>query len=111
MEPDVTVDSLSDTIATLYRDPPDRGSVCLILGAGNVASIPPLDVIYKLFNDVVIIWGGKLASETESEVDDVLLPVIEIGGKVVIIVGSFVFVLQFFERNSFCFWHYEDDKK
>lgn len=51
MEPDVTVDSLSDTIATLYRDPPDRGSVCLILGAGNVASIPPLGVIYKLFNE------------------------------------------------------------
>ena len=51
MEPDVTVGSLSDTIATLYRDPPDRGSVCLILGAGNVASIPPLDVIYKLFNE------------------------------------------------------------
>jgi aldehyde dehydrogenase (NAD(P)+) len=51
MEPDVTVDSLSGTIATLYRDPPDHGSVCLILGAGNVASIPPLDAIYKLYND------------------------------------------------------------
>jgi len=51
MEPDVTVDTLSDTIATLYRDPPDHGSVCLILGAGNVASIPPLDAIYKLYNE------------------------------------------------------------
>ncbi|MFV2001048.1 MAG: aldehyde dehydrogenase family protein, partial [Acidimicrobiia bacterium] len=26
-------------------------SVCLILGAGNVASIPPLDVVNKLFNE------------------------------------------------------------
>jgi hypothetical protein len=51
MEPDVTVDSLPDTVATLYTDPPDHGSVCLILGAGNVASIPPLDAIYKLYND------------------------------------------------------------
>ena len=51
MEPDVTVDSLPDTVATLYSDPPDHGSVCLILGAGNVASIPLLDAIYKLYND------------------------------------------------------------
>jgi aldehyde dehydrogenase (NAD(P)+) len=51
MEPDVTLESLSDTVATLYGDPPSKGFVCLILGAGNVASIPPLDAIYKLYND------------------------------------------------------------
>jgi hypothetical protein len=51
MDPDVTMESLPDTVATLYRDPPERGAVCLILGAGNVASIPPLDAIYKLYNE------------------------------------------------------------
>lgn len=51
MEPDVTVDTLSGTVATFYRDPPGDGVVCLILGAGNVASIPPLDAIYKLYNE------------------------------------------------------------
>ena len=57
MEPDVTVDSLPDTVATFYSDPPNHGLVCLILGAGNVASIPALDAIYKLYNDrqVVIV--------------------------------------------------------
>ena len=51
MEPDVTKDSLLETVATPYRNPPEHGAVCLILGAGNVASIPPLDAIYKLFNE------------------------------------------------------------
>jgi hypothetical protein len=51
MEPEVTLDSLADTVAPLYRDPPERGAVCLILGAGNVASIPPLDALYKLYNE------------------------------------------------------------
>jgi hypothetical protein len=51
MEPDVTVGSLPGTIAPFYRDPPESGSVCLILGAGNVGSIPPLDAMYKLYNE------------------------------------------------------------
>ncbi len=51
MEPEVTLESLPGTIATFYEDPPDHGAVCLILGAGNVASIPPLDVLYKLYNE------------------------------------------------------------
>jgi len=51
MQPDVTMDTLPDTVATMYRNPPADGAVCLILGAGNVASIPPLDAIYKLYNE------------------------------------------------------------
>jgi acyl-CoA reductase-like NAD-dependent aldehyde dehydrogenase len=51
MEPDVTVNSLADTVANAYRTPPQSGAVSLILGAGNVASIPPLDALYKLYND------------------------------------------------------------
>ncbi|MEN8238081.1 MAG: aldehyde dehydrogenase family protein [Actinomycetota bacterium] len=51
MQPDVTLESLPDTVALLHREPPERGAVCLILGAGNVASIPPLDAIYKLYNE------------------------------------------------------------
>ncbi|GMQ93909.1 MAG: aldehyde dehydrogenase family protein [Acidimicrobiia bacterium] len=51
MQPDVTVESLRDKIGTFYRKESPSGSVCLILGAGNVASIPPLDVLNKLFNE------------------------------------------------------------
>jgi hypothetical protein len=51
MEPDVTVESLPDKIGAFYHAESPSGSVRLILGAGNVASIPPLDVLYKLFNE------------------------------------------------------------
>ncbi len=51
MQPDVTIESLEDTIGEFYKDDDPGGSVCLILGAGNIASIPPLDVVYKLFNE------------------------------------------------------------
>lgn len=40
------------TQGELYRDPSSKdGGVCGVLGAGNVGSIPPMDVLYKLFVD------------------------------------------------------------
>jgi len=49
LEPGVDVDHIADAQASFYarRDP--EGRVALVLGAGNVASIPVLDVIYKSF--------------------------------------------------------------
>lgn len=51
MEPDVTAEGLRETLATWYRlaDPAPR--VTLVLGAGNIASIPALDVLSKLVAD------------------------------------------------------------
>ena len=49
MQPEVTEATLPDNIAAFYRNPPPPGRVALVLGAGNVASIGPLDVIQKLF--------------------------------------------------------------
>jgi len=56
MQPGVTQADLPFTQAVAYREP-DAGGVCLVLGAGNVSSIAPLDAIYKLFvaNRVVIL--------------------------------------------------------
>ncbi len=56
MEPGVTPADLAASQAVAYRRP-DAGGVCLVLGAGNVSSIAPLDVLYKLFveNRVVIL--------------------------------------------------------
>ena len=48
MEPQVTVENLDQNIAALYRDPKPVGKLALVLGAGNIASIAPLDVLYKL---------------------------------------------------------------
>jgi len=37
------------TQGRIYREPKGEGAVGLVLGAGNVASIAPMDVLYKLF--------------------------------------------------------------
>lgn len=49
MEPDVKPAELAVTQALIYRDKQHPGAVSLVLGAGNVASIAPMDVLYKLF--------------------------------------------------------------
>jgi acyl-CoA reductase-like NAD-dependent aldehyde dehydrogenase len=56
MEPDVTAAKLAETQALAYRDKLHTGKVALVLGAGNVSSIPPTDMLYKLFvGDQVVV--------------------------------------------------------
>ena len=47
-QPGVTVEGLPQTMAVAYRQKP-AGKVALVLGAGNVSSIGPMDALYKLF--------------------------------------------------------------
>lgn len=57
MEPGVTQETLPSTQATIYQNKDHAGKVALVLGAGNVASIGPLDIIYKLFmEDQVVLY-------------------------------------------------------
>ncbi len=49
MEPGVTRETLRDDTASFYELREPAGSVTLVLGAGNIASIPPLDVLYALY--------------------------------------------------------------
>ncbi len=51
MQPGVTAQNLRDTMAVFYSQTAPEGKVALVLGAGNIASIAPLDVFYKLFVD------------------------------------------------------------
>lgn len=73
MQPGVTEANLAEHAALAYDVPEERreGKVALILGAGNVASIAPLDVFHKLFieNQVCLL---KL-----NPVNDYLLPFLE----------------------------------
>lgn len=50
------------TQGQIYRQPPGPGGIALVLGAGNISSIAPLDVLYKLFaeNQVVILKMNPL---------------------------------------------------
>lgn len=50
MEPGVNPGNLKATMARAYRpEVLTEPEVCLVLGAGNVASIGPMDVLYQLF--------------------------------------------------------------
>jgi acyl-CoA reductase-like NAD-dependent aldehyde dehydrogenase len=60
MEPGVTAESLPSTQAVIYHGKKQPGKVALVLGAGNVASIGPLDVLYKLFvEDQVVLYKAN----------------------------------------------------
>jgi acyl-CoA reductase-like NAD-dependent aldehyde dehydrogenase len=64
MQPGVTPANLADTQAVAYRHGGNGGSggqggqgVALVLGAGNVSSIGPMDALYKLFvEDRVVLY-------------------------------------------------------
>ena len=57
MEPGVTVENLSETQATFYQAQKHEGKLALVLGAGNVSSIGPMDILYKLFvEDQVVLF-------------------------------------------------------
>ncbi len=49
--PEVTRANFDQQRARVYRAGPAAGRLCLVLGAGNVSSIGPLDVLYKLFHE------------------------------------------------------------
>jgi acyl-CoA reductase-like NAD-dependent aldehyde dehydrogenase len=55
MQPDVTEATLRDTMASSYRAPRPPGKVVVVLGAGNVASIAPNDVLYKMLVEHAVV--------------------------------------------------------
>jgi aldehyde dehydrogenase (NAD(P)+) len=71
MQQGVTASNLPDTMAVFYKDRHPRGAVALVLGAGNIASIPPLDVLYKLFAE------GRVCLLKMNPVNEYLGPIFE----------------------------------
>ena len=56
MQPGVTPADLASTQGVIYRGPKSDPKVALVLGAGNVSSIGPMDALYKLFvEDQVVV--------------------------------------------------------
>src|ERR1700685_2219115 len=71
MQAGVTVESLERDRARFYKQPDHDGRVVLVLGAGNIAAIPPMDVITKMFNE------GKVVLLKMNPVNAYLGPYIE----------------------------------
>ncbi|HEV8177532.1 MAG TPA: aldehyde dehydrogenase family protein [Gemmatimonadales bacterium] len=49
--PEMTPERVASSRAAFYKGASHNGVVCLVLGAGNLAMIPAMDVITKLFNE------------------------------------------------------------
>jgi aldehyde dehydrogenase (NAD(P)+) len=81
MQPGVTRASLPETMATWYRRPNPPARVCLVLGAGNITSIGPLDVLYKLVAEgcACMLKVHPLFEELGPIFEDALAPLVEAG--------------------------------
>ena len=90
--PGVTVDVwiAKDKPATqgaIYRDRAAKhaagtgGRVCLVLGGGNVSSIPPMDVLYKLFveDEVVLLKMNPVNAALGPVLEQALRPLVDQG--------------------------------
>lgn len=71
MQPGITPQNLSDSVAVFYKQSEPVGAVVLVLGAGNITSIPPLDIVYKLAAE------GQVCLLKMNPVNEVLGPVFE----------------------------------
>lgn len=71
MQPGVTPRNLNGTMASFYRNTKPEGRVALVLGAGNISSITPLDMLYKLVTE------GQVCMVKMNPVNDYLGPVFE----------------------------------
>jgi aldehyde dehydrogenase (NAD(P)+) len=81
MQPGVTEADLEKHMAAIYRQPPAEGQVALVLGAGNVAAIPPRDLLYRLFaaGQVVIMKMNPVNDYLGAILEDVFSPFIQAG--------------------------------
>ena len=81
MQPGVTEANLDDTIAVWYKQRDPQPRVALVLGAGNIASIPPLDVLYKLIAEgtVCVLKMNPVNEYLGPIFEDVLAPLVEGG--------------------------------
>ena len=68
MEPGVSESEVHATQAEAYKNPAEHAGVSLVLGAGNVASLGPRDVLTKLFAE------GKVVVLKANPVNDYLVP-------------------------------------
>ena len=58
---------------------PTEAKVCLVLGGGNVSSIPPMDALYKLFveNEVVLLKMNPVNEDIGPVLADALKPLVD----------------------------------
>lgn len=67
-----------------------EGRVCLVLGGGNVSSIPPMDALYKLFveDDVVLLKMNPVNEALGPVIREALAPLVDEGWLAIVYGGG-----------------------
>jgi len=99
MEPGVTRENLASNMASFYREKKPTGKLALVLGAGNIASIAPLDVLYKLIAE------GQVCLLKMNPVNEYLGPFLEQAFKPLIDAGFVRIVYGSGEVGAFLCTH------
>jgi aldehyde dehydrogenase (NAD(P)+) len=71
MQPGITQDTIREHMASFYRQEDPQGEIALVLGAGNVGSIPVLDILDRMINH------GHVVVCKMNPVNDYLGPIFE----------------------------------
>src|SRR5690606_29393964 len=69
---------------------PDEGRVCLVLGGGNVSSIPAMDALYKLFveDEVVLLKMNPVNDALGPVIREALAPLVDEGWLAIVYGGA-----------------------
>ena len=78
------------TQGRIYREPKGSGKVALVLGAGNVSSIPPMDFLYKLFveDEVVVLKMNPVNAVAGPHLARAFKPLIDAGFLAIVYGGA-----------------------
>ena len=98
LEPEITQANLRDHQASFYRGA-HEGKLCVVLGAGNVNSIPPTDVAYKMFVE------GKVCILKMNPVNAYVGPFLERAFRTAIDRGFFAVVYGGVEEGEYLISH------
>jgi aldehyde dehydrogenase (NAD(P)+) len=81
LRPGVTLEQAKARVARRLRDQDQPGQVSLVLGAGNISSIPPLDGLAKLYQDnaVALIKLNPINAYLEPVLNRAFAPLVERG--------------------------------
>jgi aldehyde dehydrogenase (NAD(P)+) len=81
MQPGVTGQNLRENMAGFYRRPDPDGELGLVLGAGNVSAIVPLDILDRMINrgEVVICKMNPVNDYLGPVFEDIFAPLIRDG--------------------------------
>ncbi len=101
LQPGITEQQARQEQARFYSQSPagNKGGVSLILGAGNVASIPPTDALYKMFHE------GKVCLVKLNPVNEYLGPMYERAFQPLVERGYLRFVYGGAEVGSYLSYH------